>query len=46
MTTANKGLDQPTYNSNANTWGTGPLNTNFGYIDSALGASTLLNSTG
>ena len=46
MTTANKGLDQPGYNSNANTWGTGPLNTNFGLLDSALGASTLLNSTG
>lgn len=46
MTTANKGLDQPAYNSNANTWGTGPLNTNFGLLDSALGASTLLNSTG
>jgi len=46
MTTPNKGLDQPAYNSNANTWGTGPLNTNFGYIDLALGGSTLLNSTG
>jgi hypothetical protein len=46
MTTPNKVLDQPTYNSNVNTWGTGPLNTNFGYIDLALGGSTLLNSTG
>lgn len=46
MTTANKGLDQPAYNSNVNTWGTGPLNTNFGYIDLALGGSTLLNATG
>jgi hypothetical protein len=46
MTTPNKVLDQPAYNSNVNTWGTGPLNTNFGYIDLALGGSTLLNSTG
>jgi len=46
MATANKGLNQPTYNSNVNTWGTGPLNDNFGYIDLALGGSTLLNATG
>jgi hypothetical protein len=46
MTTPNKVLDQPAYNSNVNTWGTGPLNTNFGYIDLALGGSTLLNATG
>jgi len=46
MTTANKGLNQPAYNSYVNTWGTGPLNDNFGYIDLALGGSTLLNATG
>lgn len=46
MTTTNKGLEQPAYNSNVNTWGTGPLNDNFGYIDLALGGSTLLNATG
>lgn len=46
MTTANKGLNQPGYNTNVNTWGTGPLNDNFGYIDLALGGSTLLNATG
>ena len=46
MTTANKGLEQPAYNSNVNTWGIGPLNDNFGYIDLALGGSTLLNATG
>ena len=45
-TTANKGLDQQAYNANVNTWGIGPLNTNFGYIDLALGGSTLLNATG
>lgn len=46
MTTANKGLAQPTYNSEVNTWGIGSLNDNFGYIDLALGGSTLLNATG
>lgn len=46
MTTTNKGLEQPAYNSNVNTWGTGPLNDNFGYIDLALGGSTSLNATG
>lgn len=46
MTTANKGLNQPAYNTYVNTWGTGPLNDNFGYIDLALGGSTLLNATG
>lgn len=46
MTTANKSLNQPTYNSYVNTWGTGPLNDNFGNIDLALGGSTLLNATG
>lgn len=46
MTTANKGLNQPAYNTYNNTWGTGPLNDNFGYIDLALGGSTLLNATG
>jgi hypothetical protein len=46
MTTTNKGFDQPAYNSNVNTWGTGPLNSNFGLIDIAFGGSTLLNATG
>lgn len=46
MPTANKNLSQPTYNSYVNTWGTGPLNDNFGNIDLALGGSTLLNATG
>lgn len=46
MTTTNKGLNQPAYNSEVNTWGTNSLNTNFGYIDLALGGSTLLNATG
>ncbi|CAB4169033.1 hypothetical protein UFOVP1413_3 [uncultured Caudovirales phage] len=46
MTTANKGLAQPTYNSETNTWGTTSLNNNFGYLDQALGGSTLLNATG
>jgi microcystin-dependent protein len=46
MTTSNKGLDQPAYNSNVNTWGIGPINDNFGLIDLALGGSTLLNATG
>jgi hypothetical protein len=46
MTTANKGLNQPGYNTYLNTWGTGPLNDNFGFIDLALGGSTLLNATG
>lgn len=46
MTTSNKGLNQPGYNTFVNTWGTGPLNDNFGYIDLALGGSTLLNATG
>lgn len=46
MTTANKGLNQPGYNTEVNTWGIGSLNDNFGYIDLALGGSTLLNATG
>jgi hypothetical protein len=46
VTTSNKGLNQPTYNTYVNTWGTGPLNDNFGNIDLALGGSTLLNATG
>lgn len=46
MTTTNKGLNQPGYNTYVNTWGTGPLNDNFGFIDLALGGSTLLNATG
>ena len=46
MTTTNKGLAQPTYNSETNTWGTTSLNNNFGYLDQALGGSTLLNATG
>lgn len=46
MATGNKQLEQPAYNSYPNTWGIGPLNDNFGYIDLALGGSTSLNATG
>ena len=46
MSTTNKQLEQPAFNAYPNTWGTGPLNSNFGYIDTALGGSTSLNATG
>lgn len=46
MTTSNKQLEQPVFNSFPDTWGTGPLNQNFGYLDLALGGSTTLNATG
>lgn len=46
MTTTNKSLAQPTYNSEVNTWGIGSLNNNFSYIDLALGGSVTLNATG
>lgn len=43
MATANKALNQPVYNSS--NWDV-PLNTNFGYIDSAFGGTaTISNST-
>lgn len=43
MTTTNKGLNQPAYNSAA--WDV-PLNSNFGYIDTSLGGILNLNATG
>jgi hypothetical protein len=45
MTTTNKGLEQPANNSYVDIWD-GPLNTNFGVIDIALGGNQLLNVTG
>ena len=38
MTTANKGLTQPAYNSSSPTWDV-PLNANFGILDTALGST-------
>lgn len=43
MATTNKGLNQPVLNST--NWNT-PLNDNFGYIDAALGGTTIKNVTG
>jgi len=43
MATTNKGLEQPAVNSTS--WDV-PLNANFGYIDSALGATTSKSVTG
>ena len=43
MATTNKGLAQPAYNSS--TWDT-PLNSNFGYLDTAFGGVTSINATG
>ena len=45
MTTQNKGLAQPAYNSTSPTWDV-PLNANFGIIDAALGSSLPLSLTG
>jgi hypothetical protein len=45
MPTTNKGLEQPANNSYVDVWD-GPLNTNFGVIDTALGGNQLLNVTG
>ena len=45
MTTQNKGLSQPAYNSTSPTWDV-PLNGNFGIIDAALGSSLPLSLTG
>ena len=45
MTTQNKGLSQPAYNSTSPTWDV-PLNANFGIIDAALGSSLPLSLTG
>lgn len=42
MTTQNKGLNQPAYNSSA--WDT-PLNNNFGYLDAALGNTAIISNT-
>lgn len=42
MTTANKGLNQPAYNSSS--WDV-PLNNNFGYIDAALGNTATIANT-
>lgn len=42
MTTANKALNQPAYNSSA--WDV-PLNNNFGYIDSSLGSTATISNT-
>jgi microcystin-dependent protein len=42
MTTANKALNQPAYNSSA--WDT-PLNNNFGYLDAALGNTATISNT-
>lgn len=42
MTTANKALNQPAYNSTS--WDT-PLNNNFGYLDSALGSTATISNT-
>ena len=43
MATTNKGLAQPAYNSSS--WDT-PLNSNFGYLDTAFGGVTSINATG
>ena len=45
MTTQNKGLAQPAYNSTTPTWDV-PLNGNFGIIDAALGSSLPLSLSG
>lgn len=45
MPTTNKGLEQPANNSYVDVWD-GPLNANFGVIDTALGGNQLLNVTG
>ena len=42
MTTQNKSLNQPAYNSSA--WDT-PLNNNFGYLDAALGNTATISNT-
>ncbi len=42
MTTQNKSLNQPAYNSS--TWDT-PLNNNFGYLDAALGNTATISNT-
>lgn len=42
MTTANKALNQPAYNSIS--WDT-PLNNNFGYLDAALGSTATVSNT-
>jgi len=42
MTTQNKSLNQPAYNSS--TWDV-PLNNNFGYIDSSLGSTATVSNT-
>lgn len=42
MTTANKALNEPAYNSSG--WDV-PLNNNFGYIDSSLGSTATISST-
>ena len=42
MTTANKALNQPAYNSPS--WDA-PLNSNFGYIDAALGSTATISNT-
>lgn len=42
MTTANKALNQPAYNSTG--WDT-PLNLNFGYLDSAFGSTATISNT-
>lgn len=42
MTTANKALNEPAYNSA--TWNV-PLNNNFGYIDAALGNTATISNT-
>lgn len=42
MTTQNKGLNQPAYNSSL--WDT-PLNNNFGYIDAAFGNTAIVSNT-
>ena len=42
--TANKHIEQPANNSDVDTWDV-PVNGNMGYIDIALGGSTLLNAT-
>lgn len=42
--TSNKFIEQPGNGDYANTWNV-PVNANWGYIDTALGGSTLLNAT-
>jgi len=42
MTTANKALNEPAYNSSA--WDV-PLNNNFGYLDAALGNTAIVSNT-